>query len=86
MASTQDHEIDDKDEKSSRSMRDDEENAIPSKEHQDAEKLAAQDEEKPNATEQSKDADPGPPNGGLKAWLQVLGSFMLFFNTFGLLK
>lgn len=26
--------------------------------------------------------DPGPPpNGGLKAWLQVLGSFMLFFNS-----
>lgn len=29
--------------------------------------------------------DPGddgpPPNGGLKAWLQVLGSFFLFFNS-----
>jgi hypothetical protein len=25
--------------------------------------------------------DPGPPpNGGAKAWLQVLGSFFLFFN------
>ena len=23
----------------------------------------------------------GPPNGGLAAWLQVLGSFTLFFNT-----
>ena len=23
------------------------------------------------------------PNGGLKAWLQVLGSFFLFFNTWG---
>lgn len=22
-----------------------------------------------------------PPNGGVKAWLQVLGSFILFFNT-----
>ncbi|MCJ1473385.1 hypothetical protein MMC13_002036 [Lambiella insularis] len=30
---------------------------------------------------------PGPPpNGGLAAWLQVLGSFMLFFNTFGYLN
>ena len=25
--------------------------------------------------------DVGPPNGGLKAWLQVAGSFFLFFNT-----
>jgi hypothetical protein len=26
--------------------------------------------------------DPGPlPNGGTKAWLQVLGSFFLFFNS-----
>ena len=24
---------------------------------------------------------PAPPNGGLKAWLQVLGAFLLFFNT-----
>lgn len=27
-----------------------------------------------------------PPNGGLKAWLQVLGSWMLFFNTWGILN
>ncbi|OLN95252.1 Riboflavin transporter MCH5-like protein 15 [Colletotrichum chlorophyti] len=26
----------------------------------------------------------GPPNGGLKAWLQVLGSFFIYFNTWGL--
>lgn len=26
------------------------------------------------------DDDDGPPDGGLKAWLQVLGSFFLFFN------
>lgn len=25
------------------------------------------------------------PNGGAKAWLQVLGSFFLFFNTWGIL-
>jgi hypothetical protein len=24
-----------------------------------------------------------PPNGGIKAWLQVLGSWMLIFNTWG---
>jgi hypothetical protein len=22
-----------------------------------------------------------PPNGGLKAWVQVVGAFMLFFNS-----
>lgn len=28
-----------------------------------------------------KTSDPGPPpNGGFAAWLQVLGSFFLFFN------
>ncbi|KAF6806654.1 monocarboxylate [Colletotrichum sojae] len=25
-----------------------------------------------------------PPNGGLKAWMQVLGSFFIYFNTWGL--
>ena len=29
-----------------------------------------------------KSADPGPPpNGGFQAWLQVAGSFFLFFNA-----
>ncbi|EME85210.1 uncharacterized protein MYCFIDRAFT_65738 [Pseudocercospora fijiensis CIRAD86] len=27
-----------------------------------------------------------PPNGGLRAWLQVLGAFILFFNTWGLVN
>ena len=27
-----------------------------------------------------------PPNGGTKAWLQVLGGFFLFFNTWGILN
>lgn len=27
-----------------------------------------------------------PPNGGLQAWLHVLGGFMLFFNTWGILN
>ena len=32
-------------------------------------------------------AGPGPPpNGGLLAWLHVLGGFMLFFNSWGLLN
>ena len=26
-------------------------------------------------------AQEAPPNGGLNAWLQVLGSFFLFFNS-----
>ncbi|KAI1371581.1 putative monocarboxylate permease [Hypoxylon crocopeplum] len=29
---------------------------------------------------------PPPPNGGLRAWLQVLGAFFLNFNTWGLLN
>lgn len=29
---------------------------------------------------------PPPPNGGLIAWLHVLGGFMLFFNTWGILN
>lgn len=34
------------------------------------------------AVEEKKPTGAGPvPNGGLKAWLQVLGAFMLFFNT-----
>ncbi|OJJ43202.1 hypothetical protein ASPZODRAFT_136401 [Penicilliopsis zonata CBS 506.65] len=28
----------------------------------------------------------GPPDGGLVAWLQVIGGFMLFFNTWGMLN
>jgi len=31
-------------------------------------------------TEKSHHEEP-PPNGGLDAWLQVLGSFFLFFNS-----
>jgi MFS family permease len=27
-----------------------------------------------------------PPNGGLTAWLHVLGSFMLYFNTWGIMN
>ena len=27
-----------------------------------------------------------PPNGGTTAWLQVVGSWMLFFNTWGILN
>ncbi|KAK5946445.1 hypothetical protein PMZ80_000588 [Knufia obscura] len=29
---------------------------------------------------------PPPPNGGLTAWLHVVGGFMLFFNTWGILN
>ena len=34
------------------------------------------------AVDSEKGEDPGPPpNGGFQAWLQVLGSFFLFFNS-----
>ncbi|KAK5998069.1 MFS-type transporter dbaD [Cladobotryum mycophilum] len=31
-------------------------------------------------------APPPPPNGGLQAWLQVLGAFFLFFNSWGIVN
>ena len=35
----------------------------------------------PQVLEAEKPSDPGPPpDGGLKAWIQVVGSFFLFFN------
>jgi MFS family permease len=54
-------------------------------------------EKSPDSTPQEGDAPiqdapkplggiPGVPNGGLKAWLHVLGGFMLFFNTWGILN
>ena len=36
-------------------------------------------------TPDGKPAGP-PPDGGLTAWLQVLGAWMLFFNTWGILN
>lgn len=42
----------------------------------------------PDASETEKqppakpvDAPPPPPDGGLSAWLQVVGAFFLFFNS-----
>jgi MFS family permease len=40
----------------------------------------------PDAVERKVDNLVPPPNGGTKAWLQVLGSWMLFFNTWGILN
>ncbi|CRG82824.1 hypothetical protein PISL3812_00170 [Talaromyces islandicus] len=41
-------------------------------------------------TPEAKDVQPAgpppPPNGGLTAWLQVAGGFMIFFNTWGLIN
>lgn len=50
-----------------------------------------QDGEAPSAQDEEKQKPPvggpsPPPNGGLQAWLQVLGGWMLFFNTWGILK
>jgi len=46
------------------------------------------DEESPSSNAQEKPRPPslrnrgdGPPNGGLTAWLQVVGGFLIFFNT-----
>ncbi|KAI0887626.1 MFS general substrate transporter [Annulohypoxylon maeteangense] len=40
----------------------------------------------PAAPEPPRTGPPPPPNGGLVAWLHVLGGFMLFFNTWGILN
>ena len=42
--------------------------------------LAENDSEQPKRPDPSPDPGP-PPNGGLKAWQQVLGAFFLNFNT-----
>jgi hypothetical protein len=42
--------------------------------------ITPEDLQRPQDSEKFQDPGP-PPNGGLKAWLQVLGSFMLFFNS-----
>lgn len=54
---------------------------------------ASDDQDVPAATaspseETSKpiSAPPSPPDGGLQAWLHVAGSFMLYFNTWGILN
>ena len=39
----------------------------------------------PSSNPRAGPAFPPPPNGGLEAWLHVLGGFMLFFNTWGIL-
>lgn len=36
---------------------------------------------RPEVAEAAPTAPPTPPNGGMKAWLQVLGAFFLFFNS-----
>ncbi|MCJ1378975.1 hypothetical protein MMC17_002074 [Xylographa soralifera] len=47
--------------------------------------LSAEPKSEAPAIRTANNAGP-PPNGGLRAWLQVLGSFMLFFNSWGLLN
>ena len=75
MTSTQEpnlREFDDKDEKSNDSLVDDEENALPSEHERDTAESNG-----PKATPPQSN-DPGPvPNGGLQAWLQVAGAYMV---------
>ena len=44
---------------------------------------AAEAEAQPTGPPSAPSGPPGgpPPNGGLVAWLQILGGWMLFFNT-----
>lgn len=41
------------------------------------------DDTSPTSQETMPSSPPSPPNGGARAWLQVLGSFCLYFNTWG---
>lgn len=51
------------------------------------EKPPAPSDDLPQHEANEKPSGPSPPpNGGLQAWLHVLGGFMLFFNTWGLLN
>lgn len=43
-------------------------------------------EKLPDGPATASAATPGPPNGGTQAWIQVLCSFLLFFNTWGILN
>lgn len=50
------------------------------------EKPRTQPEPEISSTPKNGGGPPPPPDGGMVAWLQVLGGFMLFFNTWGLLN
>ncbi|TKA76765.1 hypothetical protein B0A55_03651 [Friedmanniomyces simplex] len=55
-------------------------------EHDHPEEAAAEAEAQPKGPPPGGPPGGPPPNGGLQAWLQVLGSWCLFFNTWGLLN
>ena len=63
----------------------DEEKALPPERNPDSEAPAPSEEKPPNPPSHNDGSGP-PPNGGAKAWMQVLASYMLFFNTWGILK
>ena len=76
-----------KDETSKETLNGDEEKGIPPEEEGDVEAPAQSEANSDPEPLPPKNAGPGPPpNGGLTAWLQVLGGWMLFFNTWGILK
>jgi len=55
-------------------------------EHDHPEEAAAEAETQPKGPPAGGPPGGPPPNGGLQAWLQVVGSWCLFFNTWGLLN
>ncbi|EMC94852.1 hypothetical protein BAUCODRAFT_36127 [Baudoinia panamericana UAMH 10762] len=68
--------------------RNDEEKAVPPESEKPVE-AAAGAEAQPNGPPKGPPAGPPggpPPDGGLQAWLQVVGGWSLFFNTWGLLN
>ncbi|EHK49605.1 hypothetical protein TRIATDRAFT_50392 [Trichoderma atroviride IMI 206040] len=48
--------------------------------------LSVQGQESTQSTRPPPKAPDAPPNGGLVAWLQVLGGFFIFFNSWGIVN
>jgi hypothetical protein len=74
----------DPEQSSSESLPLDEEKAVPPEPEQRDQAVAVEKDATPTPPPAAGPSP--PPNGGLQAWMQVLGGFMLFFNTWGILK
>ena len=59
---------------------------IPEQEQEQEQEKQISPQTHPDIEAPSKPATSPPPNGGLQAWLHVLGAFMLWFNTWGFLN
>jgi MFS family permease len=60
--------------------------AEPEKEHHSPESSSLSDKNAPPPNLPAVTSTSPPPNGGLTAWLHVVGGFMLLFNSWGVLN